>query len=175
MPLSLFFANALGPLARLQTKDGHPHPPCRCAAGEASCSSAFSSSMFSSSSCKQQQRRRQNNQRINVVARASSSTPSNPPQRSFDGDEDELDHESAAELAKYVDPERVKQEQKRLELAWAVREKVRIYFFVESEFDRSMVPTRRDKALFFCFNLHLASFCLLLFFSPVIVLQSKSS
>ena len=32
----------------------------------------------------------------------------------------------SAELAQYIDPERAKQEQKRLELAWAVREKVKL-------------------------------------------------
>ena len=123
MPLpassSLLFANALGPLFPCR-RSLHVHapllppPPCSRAAGEASSSPVNSSSS---------RRRRQ----CPVAAKASSSTPPPPPPnnaRSFDG-EDELDSLVSAELAHYIDPERAKQEQKRLELAWAVRAKVR--------------------------------------------------
>ena len=89
-------------------------PPCRRAAGEPSSSSG--------SSRKSPSRRRRARP---VDAKASSTPPPPPPNnaRSFDG-EDELDSLVSAELAQYIDPERAKQEQKRLELAWAVRAKV---------------------------------------------------
>lgn len=121
LPASLLFANALGPLFPPGGRTLHAHAPllpppfCRRAAGEASSSSP---SFYSSS---------RHRCRCPVAAKASSSTP--PPQnaRSFDG-EDELDSLVAAELAQYIDPERAKQEQKRLELAWAVRAKVRFTY-----------------------------------------------
>jgi hypothetical protein len=126
MPLpasSLLFANALGPL--FSQRGSHasimmsPPPPCRRSAGEASSSSSSSSNRSSS-------RRRYS--RLVVDAKASSTPPPPPPPnnaRSFDG-EDELDSLVSAELAQYIDPERAKQEQKRLELAWAVRAKVNL-------------------------------------------------
>ena len=121
MPLpasSLLFANALGPLF---SRRSHASPllplppPCRRSAGEAASSSSSNSSNSSS----------RRHSRCPVDAKASSTPPPLPPNnsRSFDG-EDELDSVVSAELAQYIDPERAKQEQKRLELAWAVRAKV---------------------------------------------------
>ena len=137
MPLSsssLLFADALGPLfgrrrgrTELQRLSS---PCCRRAVGEASSSSSSSS------------RKNIKSKPSRSIAANASSTPPPPNQnsnnaaRSFDG-EDELDTVVSAELAQYIDPERAKQEQKRLELAWAVRAKV-----------RSFLPSKRGGAFF---------------------------
>lgn len=136
---SLLFANALGPVcSRRSHASLQPLPPpcCRRSAGESSSSSPSSSSSSSISASRRRSR-------PNVDAKASS-TPPPPPNnaRSFDG-EDELDSVVSAELAQYIDPERAKQEQKRLELAWAVRAKVISLGFVET--------TRQFEGRFFFF------------------------
>ena len=120
---SLLFANALGPVcSRRSHASLQPLPPpcCRRSAGESSSSSPSSSSSSSSISASRRRSRP-------IVDAKASSTPPPPPNnaRSFDG-EDELDSVVSAELAQYIDPERAKQEQKRLELAWAVRAKVNL-------------------------------------------------
>ena len=125
---SLLFANALGPVcSRRSHASLQPLPPpcCRRSAGESSSSSPSSSSSSSISASRRRSRP--------IVDAKASSTPPPPPNnaRSFDG-EDELDSVVSAELAQYIDPERAKQEQKRLELAWAVRAKVISMGFVEA-------------------------------------------
>ena len=137
---SLLFANALGPVcSRRSHASLQPLPPpcCRRSAGESSSSSPSSSSSSSSISASRRRSRP-------IVDAKASSTPPPPPNnaRSFDG-EDELDSVVSAELAQYIDPERAKQEQKRLELAWAVRAKVISMGFVEA--------TRQFEGRFFFF------------------------
>ena len=81
---------------------------------------------------------------------------------SFDG-EDELDSLVSAELAQYIDPERAKQEQKRLELAWAVRAKV-------SRYDKAST----NRGAFFFSSIFFFSTSSLSFFSVFSLLQTPT-